>query len=509
MFTHVPQPLAYAESLLGTFTELAAAGDDQRLLQALVQAVAGLSGCALVQAYLLDSTHTRLGLEVAWLDGRLLARDCSSLPADYNGEQLLQFALCQNRVVSIAELANSVFDTSFLPPQAAPWQSLLAVPLVNARQQVVGVLLCVARERGELAVFADSLGRLGTFAMAQLQLLRRLRQPLPQAQASVAAPAVVGSYGLIGDSPAMRQTCQMISKVLHSPYTVLVLGETGTGKELVARAIHDYGPRRSGPFVVQNCAAFPENLLESELFGYRKGAFTGADRDRPGLFDAAHGGTLLLDEIGDMPLALQAKLLRVLQEGEIRPLGANGTHKIDVRIVAATHRDLAQMVSEGLFREDLYYRLKQFPIELPPLRQRDGDVLALARHFADKACAFLQRSPVAWSGGALDHLEGYAFPGNVRELKGLVERAVVLCEGSELEAAHFALNSSEPPPCDGELNLRERLEQVERNLLLDCLRKHDGNQTLAARELGLPRRTLLYRLGRLNIQIGDSTGRLA
>ncbi|MDR2308132.1 MAG: sigma 54-interacting transcriptional regulator [Paucimonas sp.] len=503
MFTHVPQPLAYAESLLDTFSELARATDEQALLQALVPAVAGLSGCSLVQVYLLDPTHTRLGFEAGWLDGRLLARDCSSLPADYNGEQLLQFALCQNRVVNIADLSGSLFDTSFLPCEATPWQALLAVPLVTSQQRVAGVMLCVNRNRGGLEAFADSLGQLGSFAMGQVQLLRRLRQPEPQPQSTRSVPVAASSYGLIGQSPAMRQTCQMISKVLHSPYTVLLRGETGTGKELVARAIHDYGPRRSGAFVVQNCAAFPESLLESELFGYRKGAFTGADRDRPGLFDAADGGTLLLDEIGDMPLALQAKLLRVLQEGEIRPLGSNVTHKIDVRIIAATHRDLAQMVSDGLFREDLYYRLAQFPIELPPLRQRAGDVITLARHFCDKACAFLQRNPVGWSQAALDHLEGYAFPGNVRELKGLVERAVLLCEGDELGIDHFSLSLAEPPPDDSELNLRERLEKVERSLLLDCLRKHDGNQTLAARELGLPRRTLLYRLGRLNIQIGD------
>jgi sigma-54-dependent transcriptional regulator len=256
---------------------------------------------------------------------------------------------------------------------------------------------------------------------------------------------------------------------------------------------------------VQNCAAFPENLLESELFGYRKGAFTGADRDRAGLFDAANGGTLLLDEIGDMPLSLQAKLLRVLQEGEIRPLGSNDTHKIDVRIIAATHRDLSVLVSEGKFREDLYYRLAQFPIELPALRQREGDILDLARHFAEKACSFLQRDAVRWSDAALDHLSGYAFPGNVRELKGLVERAVLLCEGGELLAEHFSLRM-EAMPEDNSLNLRERLEQVERSLLLDCLRKNDGNQTLAARELGLPRRTLLYRLGRLNINLGDFDG---
>ena len=245
----------------------------------------------------------------------------------------------------------------------------------------------------------------------------------------------------------MRQTYSLISKVLHSPYTVLLRGETGTGKEVVARAIHDCGPRRSQAFIVQNCAAFPENLLESELFGYRKGAFTGADRDRAGLFDAANGGTLLLDEIGDMPLSLQAKILRVLQEGEIRPLGSNDTHKIDVRIIAATHRDLSTLVSEGKFREDLYYRLAQFPIELPALRQREGDILELAQHFAEKTCTYLQRDPVRWSSAALEHLSGYTFPGNVRELKALVERAVLLCEGGELLAEHFSLRM-EPMPED-------------------------------------------------------------
>ena len=239
----------------------------------------------------------------------------------------------------------------------------------------------------------------------------------------------------------MRETCRLISKVLHNPYTVLLQGETGTGKEVVARAIHEYGPRRAQAFVVQNCAAFPENLLESELFGYRKGAFTGAERDRPGLFDAADGGTLLLDEIGDMPLSLQAKLLRVLQEGEIRPLGGNDTHKVDVRIIAATHRDLALLVRDGKFREDLYYRLAQFPIELPPLRQREGDALELARHFAERACVFLRRAPLGWSAEALELLDGYGFPGNVRELKGLVECAVLLCEGDVLLAEHFSLRA--------------------------------------------------------------------
>jgi sigma-54-dependent transcriptional regulator len=257
--------------------------------------------------------------------------------------------------------------------------------------------------------------------------------------------------------------------------------------------------------VVQNCAAFPEGLLESELFGYRKGAFTGAERNYAGLFDAAHGGTLLLDEIGDMPLSLQAKLLRVLQEGEVRPLGANTAHKVDVRIIAATHRDLKAMVSQGTFREDLYYRLAQFPIQLPALRERDGDVLLLARYFAESVCAALAKPLVSWSSAALDQLSSHAFPGNVRELKCLVERAVLLCDDGVILPAHLLLPSA-PAHAVVEATLRQRLERVERVFLIDCLHKNRGNRTRTARELGVARRTLLYRLARLNIPVSASRG---
>ena len=506
MFAQVPQPLVYAERLLAQFSGLSRASDGAALLGDFARGLAELSGCELAQVYLLDATHTCLGMQAEYLDNQLQPRAANSLPADYNGEQLLQFALCQNRVVCLEELGGSLHETSFLPPSTTQWQSLLCVPLINQQKAVQGLLVCASRRNIGLQVFADSLGKLGSFVLMQLHLLQRLRQPANDALAATrsSSPAASG-YGLIGKSTAMRKIYSLISKVLHSPYTVLLRGETGTGKEVVARAIHDCGPRRSRAFIVQNCAALPESLLESELFGYRKGAFTGAERDRAGLFDAADGGTLLLDEIGDIPLSLQAKLLRVLQEGEIRPLGSNDTHKIDVRIIAATHRDLSVMVSEGKFREDLYYRLAQFPIELPALRHREGDILDLARHFAEKACAFLQRDPVRWSDAALDRLSQYAFPGNVRELKGLVERAVLLCEGGELLAEHFSLRI-DAMPVDSSLSLRERLEQVERSMLLDCLRRNEGNQTLSARELGLPRRTLLYRLGRLNINLGELNG---
>lgn len=505
LFEQISQPLTYAEALLAQFVSLSRVTDPARLLEEFTQGATQLSGCELAQLYLLDATRTRLEMKSECLEGGLQLHDRTRPPCDYNREQLLQFALCHNRVVSLGALSNSLYGTDFLPQRATPWQSLLCVPLGQPQKAVGGLLLCASGQPIDLHGLAPSLGQLGAFFLSQLHLLQRASHPIGKTQADATSPPGANAYGLIGKSAVIRQTCALISKVLHTPYTVLLQGETGTGKEVVARAIHNCGPRRAKAFIVQNCAAVPENLLESELFGYRKGAFTGADRTRPGLFDAADGGTLLLDEIGDMPLFLQAKLLRVLQEGEVRPLGSNDTHKIDVRIIAATHQDLKQLVVEGKFREDLYYRLAQFPIQLPALRQREGDLFELARHFADKACTFLRRHPVRWSDAALDHLAAYDFPGNIRELKGIVERAVLLCEHDELLVEHFSLNI-EDSPTRNRLGLRERLKQFEHSLLIDCLRKNGGNQTLAARELGLPRRTLLYRLGRLKIPARNFDG---
>ncbi len=494
MFSSIEEPLGYARRLCALYSRLAHFSDSEMLLQGMALAAAELSECELGRLYLLDATHTRLQLCAESLEGVTVPVSPASLELDCKAEQLLQFCLSQNQVVSVSELGAGIYDTGFLPTHEKGWKSLLCVPLLDQRQSVVGLLLCAGLNRRVLDGFAESLGELGSFVLSQLRLLKRLR---PFSSPLEVKPSRA-RYGLIGQSEVMHQTCHLIGKVLHSSYTVLLTGETGTGKEVVACAIHDHGPRRSRPFVVQNCTAFPEGLLESELFGYCRGAFTGADRDRAGLFDTANGGTLLLDEIGDMPLSLQAKLLRVLQEGEIRPLGSSETRKVDVRIIAATHRNLQALVAEGLFREDLYYRLAQFPIELPPLRHREGDIAELARHFADKACQLLDRAPVQWSEVALLLLCRRNFPGNVRELKGLVERAVLLCEGDELLPEHFSFDVKLLIR-DTTLNLRERLEQVERCVLLDSLRKSGGNRSLAARELGLARRTLLYRMSHLNI----------
>ncbi|UII74015.1 sigma 54-interacting transcriptional regulator [Pseudomonas sp. HN11] len=504
LFARLPHPLAYAEALIGWFARLGIEADAMTLPGLCVAAAAQLSECELSQWYWRNEATGRLELIAQHRPDALSLSD-AICTADFQHEQVLHYVLAHQTALSLEDLTGSAYDCGFLPSGATPWRALSCVPLFNRQMTINGVLLCASHHPKNLQDYAATLSRLGSFALTQLALLRSKRCVDRFTTPADPTPLPRAAFGLVGTSTAMDEAYRLIGKVLHTPYTVLLRGETGTGKEVVARAIHSAGRRSSKAFVVQNCAAFPEGLLESELFGYRKGAFTGADRNHTGLFDAAHGGTLLLDEIGDMPLALQAKLLRVLQEGEVRPLGASTAHKVDVRIIAATHRDLAAMVAEGSFREDLYYRLAQFPIELPPLRERDGDVLLLAREFSQKACAALGRVPVGWSSAALDQLSSHAFPGNVRELKCLVERAVLLCDEGVILPAHLSLSA---PPANESVDatLRQRLERVERVFLIDCLHKNRGNRTRTARELGVARRTLLYRLARLKIPVGDVRG---
>ncbi|QDH65812.1 MULTISPECIES: sigma-54-dependent Fis family transcriptional regulator [Pseudomonas] len=500
----LPQPLVYAETLLAWFTRMGVEGDETTLPGLCVAAAAQLSECELGQLYWRDEVTGRLALIAQHLPGALPV-GAGACGADFQHHQLLRDVLGHPSILSVENLVDSVYESGFLPATATPWHSLICLPLFGRHKAVAGLLLCASQRPKLLQDYGPSLSQLASFALSQLALLRRVRPPHNGSQARPCLPSARMTYGLIGNSAAMDETYRLIGKVLNAPCTVLLRGETGTGKEVVARAIHAAGSRSSKAFVVQNCAAFPEGLLESELFGYRRGAFTGAERNHAGLFDAADGGTLLLDEIGDMPLSLQAKLLRVLQEGEVRPLGADAAHKVDVRIIAATHRDLAAMVAEGSFREDLYYRLAQFPIELPALRERDADVLLLARQFSQSACAALGLAPVEWSAAALDQLSCHPFPGNVRELKCLVERAVLLCDDAVVLPAHLGLASGPTTIAVG-ATLRQRLEGVERVFLIDCLHKNRGNRTRTARELGLARRTLLYRLARLNIPGGDVRG---
>ena len=305
---------------------------------------------------------------------------------------------------------------------------------------------------------------------------------------------------IIGDAASMRRLFEQLRKVVNTRVTVLVEGETGTGKELIASSVHYWSDRKEKLFVAQNCAAMPENLLESELFGHKKGSFTGATEDKKGLFELADGGTLFLDEVGEMPLNLQAKLLRALQEGEIRPVGHSKTIKVDTRIVAATNRDLEKEVAEGRFREDLFYRLKVFPIRVPPLRERSEDVPLLAAHFLRKYCQDFGRAVTGFSQQAMEMLQAYRWPGNVRELENEVQRLVIQVDDEEfVQPEHLSpkIRQSEGVlermhPTKG--TLREMMDQVEKWMLIEALKEHGNNKSQTAKTLGITREGLHKKL---------------
>ena len=301
---------------------------------------------------------------------------------------------------------------------------------------------------------------------------------------------------IIGTSPAMQRVLELIQQVAGSPATVLIQGESGTGKELIANALHRGSPRRNRPLVKVNCAALPETLLESELFGYEKGAFTGTVASKPGRFELAHGGTLFLDEVGDLSLATQAKLLRVLQEGEFERLGGTKTLKVDVRIVAATNQDLAQAIKEKRFREDLYYRLNVITITLPPLRERREDIPLLAQHFLTLYAKRNNKAITGFSREALDRIVDYPWPGNVRELENAVERAVVLSRDAiiDLDDLPEAIVGGAWEERAITIPLGTPLEEVERRLIEETLRHAKGDKTLAAKLLGIASRTIYRRL---------------
>lgn len=306
---------------------------------------------------------------------------------------------------------------------------------------------------------------------------------------------------IIANSPAMRRALETAAKVARHPSPVLVTGESGTGKELIARLIHDESDRADSPFVAVNCGAIPENLLESELFGYVRGAFSGADRDKPGLFEVASGGTLFLDELGEMPVTLQVKLLRVLQESEIRRLGDTRNREVDVRLVSATNKDLEEEIRGGGFRRDLYYRVAVVPIHLVPLRQRRDEVPVLTRHFIDRYNRKLRLDIKGIDADAMRLLLEYTWPGNVRELENTIERAMVLCDSGRIVVEDLPDHVRTPVPVmDGtdlpedELSVKKHGEALERRLIRQALQRTGGNKTRAAELLELSSRALLYKI---------------
>lgn len=322
-----------------------------------------------------------------------------------------------------------------------------------------------------------------------------------------------GADDILGSSPAMQSVREMIARVSPTSSTVLITGETGTGKELVARAIHRNSQRAKNSFIAINCAAVTETLLESELFGHERGAFTGADKARAGLFEAAHEGTLFLDEVAEMSPAAQAKLLRVLADGQIQRVGSTQTRRVDVRVLAATHRNLFERVQQGLFREDLYYRLAVLPIHLAPLRERRGDIEELSRVLSGRIAAEIKVRPRQLSAAAAAKLAQYTYPGNVRELRNLLERALILGQSPELQPGDFPLQPSAPAlhgcgeltieelasQLPEHLDLRDTLTRLERTLIVRALNGSDGVQAEAARRLGVSRSDLGYKVGKYSI----------
>jgi Nif-specific regulatory protein len=391
-------------------------------------------------------------------------------------------------------------------------RSVIGVPLWKG-EEILGVLQMDNRESTGVFTSADLdvcavLAHHASLAVANARLVQRLRaadERLKKENAFLktreeSRRVGKGQQEIIGHSAAMRALLDQLAKVVDTRVSVLIEGETGVGKELIAAAVHYRSRRRAQLFVTQNCAAMPDNLLESELFGHRKGSFTGAHEDKKGLFEIADGGTLFLDEATEMPLSLQSKLLRALQEGEIRPIGASHEKKVDVRIVAATNRNLEKEVAGGRFREDLYYRLNVFPIRVPPLRERREDIPLLAEHFLKRYSTELGKPAAGFSQQAMELLQAYDFPGNVRELQNEVQRLVIQLEDDGFvtpELLSQRIRQIEGlveriKPTKG--TLKETMDQVERWLLVEALRGHDNNKTATAKTLGITREGLHKKL---------------
>ena len=391
--------------------------------------------------------------------------------------------------------------------------SMIAVPLWRGKE-ITGLIQIDNRrstgmfEERELEV-ALLVGNQASLAIDNAQLVSRLQVAEDRLRGENTylrrKQEEIRFENIIGSSAPMKEVIAQLEKVVDTRATVCIDGETGTGKELIASAIHYQSRRKEKMFVAQNCAALPENLLESELFGHVKGAFTSADSDKKGLFEIANEGTLFLDEVGEMPLSLQAKLLRTLQEGTIRPVGATQEKQIDVRIVCATNRDLQKEVESGAFRQDLYYRLMVFPVRLPPLRERQGDIPLLAAHFLARYCKEYGRNIHGFSQETVDALGAYAWPGNIRELENEVQRLVIQGdENSLLEPGHL---SPQLRKVEGTLariapkkgTLKEMMEQVERWLLAEALRDHGNNKTRTAQTLGITREGLHKKLSKFGM----------
>jgi two-component system nitrogen regulation response regulator GlnG len=435
---------------------------------------------------------------------------------------------------ALGELTRGTFDLAFLDIRMPGQTGIEVLQQCRASGSDVAVVIITAQNLLENAVESMKAGALDylvkPFALAEVKALaekalstRALQAEVRSLRRAVGRSVAPGGDRLVGSSNALLEIYKTVGKVAPRNVPVLITGESGTGKELVAHAIHAASPRAEGPFIAVNAAAIPRELLESELFGHERGAFTGATSNRAGRFREASGGTLFLDEIGDMAVDLQAKLLRVLQSGEVTSVGGRHVEVVDVRIVAATHRDLDAGVRDGTFREDLLYRLRVVPISLPPLRERIEDVRSLANHFVDRYAPEFAQGPVSLPDRTIDRLESHDWPGNVRELENAIKRALVLSTNNVLAPEEFDFLTPRTEPTPAEVSLEELVirevdrlfdargeatdvfqkiqQRVERPLLEVVLERTNGNQIRAAAILGINRNTLRKKITELAIEL--------
>ena len=542
--------LSFIEEFVETTTMLATERNVQTLLDMVLTSARNFTNCEAGRVYVLDVTKRYLQLRVSqWLDREedhnwYQPRDFSFSSGLDTRDPLVYCGMTGSVALIDDVYSYSGFDLEYVyahdRDRDARTRSLILVPLRDHDGQTIGVLELInakdAYDRRYVS-FKSLEAIIRAFAAQAAvcinnallidknhHLIRLLNETNRRLEAeNKTLKEREGrrvDYKIIGSSDAMQKVFRLMDKAVNTAVSVLLTGETGTGKEVFARAIHENGSRKNKLFVTQNCAALPEQLLESELFGYKKGAFSGAASDKKGLVELADGGTLFLDEIGDMPINLQSKLLRVLQEGEIRPLGGTESRKVDVRIVAATHCDLVEKIREGKFREDLFFRLSVFPIKLPPLRERENDLKVLLDHFIAKFSSQYQKEVSGVSPRALELLLNYDFPGNVRELQNVVERAVLLAEDSgallpehlseqvqkvavaptSIGGRSITLNIHEVLTNGLSSSLKNAVNAYEVAVIEQHLQANNWNQTRTAESLQIPRRTLIDKMSRYNIK---------
>jgi two-component system response regulator PilR (NtrC family) len=423
---------------------------------------------------LLDLTLVRMGLEV----------DCAGTLAE-----------------AFTMLANQRYQLCLTDMRLPDGTGLDLVRHVNETMADLPVAVVTAYGSTENAVAALKEGAFDYVTKpVSLDQLRNLVKLALELSGAESAHGVGAEARLLGDSPRMQQVRALIERVARSQAPVHITGESGSGKELAAQLIHQLGARRDRAFVPVNCGAIPENLMESEFFGYRRGAFTGANEDRDGFFQAANGGTLFLDEVADLSLAMQVKLLRVIQEKRVRKIGAPAEDDVDVRVICATHQDIKVLVEQGRFRQDLFYRLNVIELRMPALRECHEDIPLLATHILDRLAHAAGIRPPLLSPAAINELRTQQFPGNVRELENTLERALALMEGNTIEVTDLGLPSSRSVNvATAATTLQDKLDQVEHQMIMDALKAAHNNRTAAARLLGVTFRSLRYRMARLGM----------